>query len=145
MWIRTLLRGAVLGVAVGVAAHAQDNRQLVEMPAPAREVLRQEMVDNLSALNEILSLLGAGKVKEAGQVAEARLGVSAMGKNRALPLESRPGSHMPPGMRDIGTSGHKAASAFAAAAAGGDTAKALGAMPDMIATCTACHLTYRTR
>lgn len=136
---------AIACVGLAAAATAQDTRQFVEMPAAARENLRQEMVGNLAALHEIVSLLGAGRVKQAGEVAEKRLGVSAMGKNRDLPLEARPGAHMPPGMREMGTAGHKAASAFAAAAAGGDATKALAAMPDMLSSCAACHLTYRTR
>lgn len=143
----TFPRSAVAFVcaAVAGAAAAQDTRQFVEMPVAARENLRQEMVDNLATLHEIVSLMGAGRVKEAGEVAEKRLGLSAMGKNRELPLDARPGAHMPPGMREMGTSGHQAASAFAAAAAGGDATKALAAMPGMLSSCTACHLTYRTR
>ncbi len=143
-----MLKRSIVALACALAAAAaasQDTRQFVEMPAAARENLRQEMVDNLAALQEIVSLMGAGRVKEAGEVAEKRLGLSAMGKNRDQPLDARPGAHMPPGMRDIGTNGHKAASAFAAAAAGGDATKALAAMPDMLSSCAACHLTYRTR
>lgn len=136
---------ALLAALAAAPAAAQDARQFVDMPPAARETLRQEMLDNLVAWNEIVELLAAAKVKEAGAVAEARLGLSAMGKNRALPLDARPGAHMPPAMRDLGTRGHQAASAFAAAAAGGDLSKALAAMPDMTAACAACHLTYRTR
>ncbi len=142
---RSLAVAVLLGALSAPLAQAQDARQLVEMPAAARETLRQEMLDNLVAWNEIVDLLARAKVKEAGEVAEARLGLSAMGKNRALPLDARPGAHMPPAMRDLGTRGHQAASAFAAAAAGGDLTKALAAMPDMTASCAACHLTYRTR
>ncbi|WP_119354694.1 cytochrome c [Azohydromonas sediminis] len=136
---------ALVCALAAAAAAAQDARQFVEMPAAARENLRREMVDNLAALQEIVSLMGAGRVKDAGEVAEKRLGLSAMGKNRDLPLDARPGARMPPGTRDIGTNGHKAASAFAAAAAGGDATKALAAMSDMPSSCAACHLTYRTR
>ena len=60
------------------AVVAEDGRQLVRLPPPAQEALRQEMLDNLLAVNEILSLMGAGKVREAGDVAESRLGRSAM-------------------------------------------------------------------
>lgn len=144
MTLRCFAVALACALAAGAAA-AQDTRQFVEMPAASRENLRQEMVDNLVALQEIVSLMGAGRIKEAGEVAEKRPGMSAMGKNRDLPLDARPGAHMPPGMREIGTSGHQAASAFAAAAAGGDATKALAAMPDMLSSCAACHLTYRTR
>lgn len=36
---------------------AEDPRQLAPLPAPAAEVLRQEMLDDLAALNEILTSL----------------------------------------------------------------------------------------
>jgi hypothetical protein len=124
---------------------AEDTRQLVTLPDPAKEVLRQEMLDNLMAVNEVLSLLAEGKVKEAGQSAETRLGVSAMGKNRARPPEARPGSHMPPAMHEIGLAGHRAATAFAEAAATGDRDKALAKLPELTGNCVACHFSYRTR
>jgi hypothetical protein len=124
---------------------AGDTRQLVTLPEPAREVLRQEMLDNLMAVNEVLTLLAEGKVKEAGQSAETRLGVSAMGKNRALPPEARPGAQMPPAMHEIGVAGHRAATAFAEAAATGDRDKALARLPELTGNCVACHFSYRVR
>jgi len=124
---------------------AEDTRQLVTLPDPAREVLRQEMLDNLTAVNEVLTLLAEGKVKEAGQSAETRLGVSAMGKNRALPPDARPGAHMPPAMHEIGMAGHRAATAFAEAAATGDRDKALARLPELTGNCVACHFSYRVR
>ena len=44
-------------------AVAEDTRQLVPMPPAAQESLRQEMLDNLVAVNEVLSLMAEGKVK----------------------------------------------------------------------------------
>lgn len=124
---------------------AEDTRQLVTLPDPAKEVLRQEMLDNLVAVNEVLTLLAQGKVKEAGQSAETRLGVSAMGKNRSLPPEARPGFHMPPAMHEIGLAGHRAATAFAEAATTGDRDKALARLPELTGNCVACHFSYRVR
>lgn len=135
--------GAVL-VWVG-SAWGEDARQLAPLPEPAQAVLRQEMLDNMVALNEILSLMADGQVKAAGQVAEAKLGRSAMGKNRALPFEARPGAHMPQAMHEIGLSGHQAASEFARAAARGDQEGAMALLPSLTATCVACHLSYRAR
>ena len=80
------------------AAVADDARQLVKLPPPAQDALREEMQGNLVALNEVLSLLAAGKVREAGEAAETRLGLSAMGKHRDKPFDARPGPHMPPPM-----------------------------------------------
>jgi len=126
-------------------ATAEDARQLVRLPPPAQEALRQEMLDNLLTVNEILSLVAAGKVREAGDVAESKLGRSAMGKHRDKPFEARPGPHMPPAMHGIGMDGHQAASEFAAAARTGDRDKALALLPNLTTACVACHFSYRTR
>lgn len=138
-----LVSTAIVGGA-GPAA-AEDTRQLVKLPAPAQEALREEMLGNLVAINEVLSLMAEGKVKEAGAVAEAKLGMSAMGKHRAKPFDARPGPHMPPAMHGIGMDGHKAVSEFARAAATGDRDQALALLPNLTAACVACHYSYRTR
>ncbi len=130
---------------LSTAAGAEDTRQLVKLPAPAQEALRHEMQENLVALNEVLSLIAAGKIREAGEAAETKLGVSAMGKHRDKPFDARPGPHMPPAMHGIGMDGHKAASEFAAAAKTGDRDKALALLPNLTAACVACHYSYRTR
>lgn len=134
-----------LAALVSLPALAQDPRQLVELPAPAQATLRAEMRDNLVTLNEILSLVVAGKVKEAGEVAEKKLGTGAMGQHRDKPLEARPGPHMPPAMHDLARAGHKAASAFAAVAATGDREKTLAALPTLNSSCLSCHLAFRIR
>ena len=127
------------------AAVADDARQLVKLPPPAQDALREEMQGNLVALNEVLSLLAAGKVREAGEAAETKLGLSAMGKHREKPFDARPGPHMPPAMHGIGMDGHKAASEFAAAAKTGDRDKTLALLPNLTSGCVACHYSYRTR
>ena len=132
---------------VSFSAFAQtvDTRQLVKMPEPAVETLRAEMRDNLVTLNEIVTLVVAGKVKEAGVVAEKKLGTGVMGQHRDKPVEARPGVHMPPAMHDLGRNQHKTASAFAAVAATGDREKTLAALPTLNASCVSCHLAFRVR
>ena len=130
---------------VSTAAVAEDARQLVKLPAPAQEALREEMQGNLVALNEVLSLIAAGKIKEAGEAAETKLGMSAMGRHRDKPFDARPGPHMPPAMHGIGMDGHKAASEFATVAKTGDRDKALALLPNLTGACVACHFSYRTR
>lgn len=140
--------GLVLGLAATgwpAARAADDARQLVSMPEPARARLREEMLGNLRALQEIFESLAKGNVREAGLVAERDLGVSAMGRNRAQPLEARPGAHMPAAMHELGLQGHQAATAFARAAASGDRDRALVALPAVTGSCVACHHSYRVR
>jgi hypothetical protein len=130
---------------LSTAALAEDNRQFVQLPPAAQEALRQEMLDNLLALNEVLSLVGAGKFNEAGDVAEKKLGVSAMGKHRSKPVDARPGPHMPEAMHNIGIQGHMAASEFAVAAKSSEYDRALTLLPKLTQPCVACHYSYRTR
>ena len=143
--IFALLLASTVTVGSAGPALADDARQMARLPPPAQEALRQEMLDNLLAVNEILSLMAAGKVREAGEVAESKLGRSAMGKHRDKPFEARPGPHMPPAMHGIGMDGHQAASEFAAAAKTGDRDKALALLPNLTSACVACHFSYRTR
>lgn len=136
---------ALLAILLAGTAGAEDQRQLAPLPAPAQESLRQEMLDNLLAIHEILDHVAAGRLTEAGQTAEAKLGKSAMGKHRDKPMNARPGPHMPPAMHGIGMDGHGAASEFAQAAKAGDRDKALALLPKLTGACVACHYSYRVR
>ncbi len=126
-------------------AFAEDSRQLAPLTPAAQETLRLEMLDNLLAFNEILTLLAENKVKEAGQVAETRLGKSAMGKNARLPFDARPGPQMPSAMHELGRNGHAVASEFAQIASTGNQQAALQKLPALLNTCISCHAAYRTR
>ena len=135
-----------LATLLACGAHAaEDARQLATLPAAAQATLREEMLANLRVLNAILDMVAAGKIKEAGVLAEDELGVTAMGKNRSLPVESRPGTHMPAAMHALGVEGHKAASEFARVAATGDRDKTVAALPKLTGACVACHFSYRVR
>lgn len=129
----------------GTLQAAEDTRQLAPMPRPAEANLRAEMRASLLALNEILGLVAAGKLKEAGELAEKELGVSAMGRHRGQPFDARPGPHMPPAMHRIGIDGHQAASEFARIAAGADREKTIAALPSLTTACVGCHYSYRLR
>lgn len=139
------IQAALWAMVMAGSVQAQDMRQLVPMTPQAQEALRQEMMGNLTALHEVMTLLAENKTKEAGQVAETKLGRSAMGKNATLPPEARPGMQMPPAMNSVGKGGHWAASEFAQAAASGDRDKALALLPNLTEACMACHAAYRTR
>ena len=135
----------IAALLLGGQALAEDNRQLAPLPPAALDALREEMRGNLLAINEILTLMAAGKVKEAGQLAETSLGQSAMGKHRDKPIDARPGAHMPREMHQIGIDGHRTASEFARIAASGDMEKALAELPRLTAACVACHYSWRAR
>jgi len=99
------------------------------------------MRDHLAAINEILGLLGSDQLDQAAETAEHRLGMSS--------LQSHGASHMaglmPEGMRQAGTSMHKAASRFALKAQEGDALAAYRALTDITSACVACHSGYRIK
>ncbi len=138
----TRLIGTIFALYSINAAHAfDDERALVQMPDMMQEHMLSNMRDHLAALNEILRKLAAGEMDEAADIAESRLGMSS--------LESHGASHMakmmPEGMRNIGTSMHKAASNFALKAQEGEALPAYGALSEITAACVACHSAYRVR
>jgi Cytochrome C' len=147
---RYLLGSLLLGLLAGQYASAQqqvpeDPRQLVAMPPLQQALLREEMLDNLGALNEIIGLVANDKLAEAGDVAEKRLGHSSMGKHAARSRGMGPGRFMPEAMRNIGLSMHDAASDFARTAKAGDRAAALAKLQQVTGACVACHAAFRTR
>lgn len=144
--LRGIWRRAVcLCLLFSCQALADDTRQLATLPRPAQETLRQEMLYNLAALNEILALVATGKLKEAGAVAEQQLGYSAQGRHRDKPFEARPGPHMPPAMHALAMDGHREASEFAKAAQSGDRDLALKLLPNLTNACVTCHSSWRIR
>jgi hypothetical protein len=122
-----------------------DNRQLVKMPPLPAALMREDMLDHLLALNEILALMGENKLAEAGEAAEQRLGRSTMGRMMVKAKGMGPGRFMPPEMHAIGMSMHDAASEFAQLAKSGDRAKAQAALAGITGKCVACHAAFRIR
>lgn len=146
-----LLVGAtLLGTAVYAETSPQtamqtpgDSRQLVEMPVEAQFLMRQDMLDHLSALNTIIMALGSGDLNTAADTAERRMGRASTGKYRASGMG--PGRFMPPEMRNLGWNMHAAADTFATEARKGDPQRAYAALQQVTNACVTCHAVYRTR
>lgn len=124
-----------------VASSAGDNRLLVHLPEMMQEHMLANMRDHLAAVNEILEKIANDNLDEAANIAEFRLGMSA--------LESHSAGHMaqfmPEGMRKAGTSMHRAAGRFALKAQEGEARTAYKALSQVTAACVACHSSYRIR
>lgn len=120
-----------------------DPRQLVPMPDLTRQFMQDEMLDNLSALNEILGHLASDNMDAAADVAETRMGKSSTGKHHGTGMG--PGRFMPFEMRKIGRSMHFAATDFAQVARQGDKKGAYAALQKIITACVMCHYSYRTQ
>lgn len=127
------------------SADETDTRQVVDLPGPMREHMLSNMRDHLLAIAQITALLAQSRYEAAAEVAEERLGMSAMQHHGAGPM----GRHMPDGMRAVGSAMHRAASRFAIAAGDaevtGDHAAALSALSAVMSQCVACHNAYRLR
>lgn len=125
------------------SSSGEDVRQLVSMPDQARELMRREMLDHLSALNEIMGYLASNNLDAAADVAETRMGRSTMGKHRGTGMG--PGRFMPLEMRNLGWGMHDAATEFSRIAKQGDLKNAYSALQKVSNSCVACHYSYRTR
>lgn len=126
-----------------VGSPVEDTRLLVSMPDKARELMRKDMLDHLSALTEILGYLASNNLDAAADVAEKRMGRSSMGKHRGTGMG--PGRFMPIEMRNLGWGMHDAATEFSKIAKQGDVKSAYNALQKVTSSCVTCHYSYRTR
>ena len=150
MYIKPTLALLICGVLVAPCVRAESNtdditdpRQLVDIPPAAQQLMRQDMLSHLSALNSIIAALGKNDLKAAADTAEQQLGRASMGKHRASGMG--PGRFMPPEMRDLGWGMHDAADTFATEARKGNPQSAFAALQNVTSSCVACHAVYRTR
>ncbi len=122
---------------------ASDTRIHVDFPPMMQEHMMANMRDHLSALQTITQQLSVQQFDAAADIAEQRLGMSAMDSHGA----SHMGKLMPKGMAIIGTEMHHAASRFAIAArdaeVDGGLEKAFGALSEVMQQCVACHIAYK--
>ena len=134
-----LLSAATSPTSIAADDANKDPRQLVQFPEMMQQHMMANMRDHLAAINEIIINLGNDELDKAADIAEYRLGMSA--------LESHGAKHrarfMPEGMRQAGTEMHHAASRFARTAQEGDLTAAIAALPAITQACVACHSGYR--
>jgi len=131
----------LLGCSNNLAIANEDPRELVQLPEMMQQHMMSNMRDHLVAVNQILINMASGELEKAAEVAESRLGMSS--------LESHGASHMakfmPEGMRQAGTSMHRAASRFSLKAQEGEVLAAYNALTEVTSACVACHSAYRIR
>lgn len=130
--------GGLLALLAALPA-AADERQKVELPDMMRQHMLSNMRDHLMTLHEIQTLLGRGELDKAGDVAEARIGMSSLIAHNAAHMAP----YMPKEMQAIGTEMHHAASRFAMTAKEGDLPRAVEALSKVTEQCVACHGAYR--
>lgn len=136
--ILTMLIGQLMGT---MTQAGEDSRQLVELPEMMQQHMMSNMRDHLVAINEILTSMGNSELDKAAEVAESRLGMSSLESHNARHMAK----FMPEGMRQAGTSMHKAASRFALKAQEGEALPAYKALSEVTTACITCHAVYRIR
>jgi len=141
--MRKFLFAAFIAIAAlfsnSVLAADEDAREFVKLPDMMKQHMLGNMRDHLLALHEIQTALAKGKLDQAGDIAEHRIGMSSLAMHNAAHMAP----FMPKGMQDIGTEMHHAASRFAITAQEGDLPKALEALSNVTQQCVACHAGYR--
>jgi hypothetical protein len=137
--LQTCLLAGILSLAAQTGAADQDTRTKVDFPDMMKAHMLGNMRDHLQAISEIQAALATGKLDKAGEIAEARIGMSSLIAHDAAHMAP----FMPKGMQDIGTEMHHAASRFAITASEGDLPKALDALSKVTEQCVACHMNYR--
>ncbi|MCW8929054.1 MAG: cytochrome c [Gammaproteobacteria bacterium] len=131
----------ILVFASNISIADEDSRQLVEFPEMMQQHMMSNMRDHMVAINEILINMSIGQLDEAAEIAESRLGMSSLKSHGANHMAK----FMPTGMREAGTSMHRAASRFALKAQEGDVLLAYKALPEVTSACVACHSAYRIK
>lgn len=150
--IRIIYRSiASLAICLPLATHsatAQDDRQMVKLPAMMQQHMLANMRDHLVALEEILSELADGKANRAAEIAEKRLGMSSLSLHGAAHIAK----FIPKEMGKVGTQMHHAASKFAIAVQNAELEpgkkaqrKVYRALQQVTQNCNACHQSYRIR
>jgi hypothetical protein len=139
--IHSFFLAALVTCIPGTSLSSNDTRVLVELPEMMQQHMLSNMRDHLAAINEILVYLGDDELEKAAEVAEYRLGMSSLGSHGA----SHMGKFMPEGMRQAGTTMHRAASRFALKAQEGEPLAAYKALSEITTACVACHSGYKIK
>ncbi len=138
--IKTIFLTLILTPTLSIA-EKKDPRQLVEFPPMMQTHLLGNMRDHLVVINQILLFLANDELDKAADIAEDRLGMSSLDSHHASHMTK----FMPEGMRNAGTSMHKAASRFALVAEEGDVLLAYKALSEITTACVACHVGYKVK
>lgn len=141
--MRSLVLAAGLVSSFAVCAAAEDNRIAIELQPDVKAQFIEHMRDHMTSLDNVIQLMSAGRIREAGSVARTEM---SFGKGKGL------GRYMPPEFREMGFSFHQAADDFARISADSPEppdaaawAKAVSGLSQITARCNACHSTFRVK
>jgi hypothetical protein len=140
--MRTALAASALVCTIGAAA-AEDNRIVLDLTPEVKAQFLEHMRTHMTSLNDVMQLMAAGKIREAGAVTRSEM---AIGKGAGI------GRFMPPEFREMGFDFHRSADDFARVTADmvepmdvASWAKAAEGLAQITARCTACHAKFRVK
>lgn len=124
---------------------APDNRVVADFPPSMQQHILANMRDHLLAISQIQEAIGKAEYDKAADIAETRLGQTALKTHGAYENSK----YMPKGMQDIGSTMHRNASKFAIeiqnSSATGDIKPAMIALSKTTQACVACHAGYKLK
>lgn len=120
-----------------------DSRQLLQMPAAAKNTLRIEMMERLQALQQVIQAIAEGKPQDAAQIAKAGIGMGVMMRHGKRPPEAIPRNYMPEGMMPLSKQSHMLGDALSDALKSGDRKRIDDKLAEVLGNCVACHNLYR--
>jgi hypothetical protein len=147
-WGRVEMRSVIAAAALALMALAapvaaiEDARISVDAPPEVKARFLARMRTHMNTLNDVIQLMAAGKVREAGAHARKELAVG-----KALGVEQE----MPPVFSVVLLDLHRAAEEFASIAEGPEPPDAAGwakltnALAKITTQCNACHAAFRIR
>ena len=142
-----------------IAQEAVDNRHMIKMPPQTKQVFLSKMRGHMEALDQIIAAIAEDDLNEAAEIAENTMGVVGTGHGKKWECDDSDGEHadkhdqsahkkkgfgklMPPEMKAMGMSLHKAADDFAEVSRQGDRGEAYKALRQISSSCVACHQSF---
>ena len=150
IWAFVCIFGAgMFGLALAQHNHGHDvspdTRVAVDFPPMMQQHILANMRDHLLAISQIQEAIGKGEYDKAADIAETRLGQTALKTHGAYENSK----YMPKGMQEIGSTMHRNASKFAIeiqnSSATGEIKPAMIALSKTTQACVACHAGYKLK
>jgi hypothetical protein len=120
-----------------------DTRQLLQMPTPAKNTLRIEMLERLQALQQVIAALADDKPQDAVAIAKSGIGTGVMMRHGNRPPEAIPRNYMPETMMPLSKQSHMLGDELSELLKSGDRKKIDSKLSEVINNCVACHNLYR--
>lgn len=120
-----------------------NSRQLLDMPAAAKNTLRIEMLERLQALHQIMQANAEGKPQDVAQLAKSAIGTGVMMRHGKRHAEAVPRNFMPEGMLPLSKQSHMLGDELSEALKSGERKRIDAKLSEVTGNCIACHTLYR--